>query len=117
MYKYLKIIYKYIFMPLPYIANFQCTLLQPLHWHCVDCVIHHERDVHEEQPHIYVARTSNNRMIAAHDLYCYLLPQCEALRTCHLGFPIATKWCYDQDVNVVPGSAFTHRTCDQCGLL
>ena len=23
-------------------------LLQPLRWRCVDCVIHHERDVHEE---------------------------------------------------------------------
>ena len=31
-----------------------------------------------------------SRMIAAHDLYCYLLPQCEALRTCRSGFPIAT---------------------------
>jgi len=40
--------------------------------------------------HIYVARTSNNRVIAAHGLYCCLLPQCEALRTCRSGFPIAT---------------------------
>jgi len=24
------------------------------------------------------------------ELYCCLLPQCEALRTCHSGFPIAT---------------------------
>jgi len=24
-----------------------------------------------------------------------------AQRTCHLGFPIATKWCCDQDVKVV----------------
>jgi len=39
----------------------------------------------------YVARTTNNRVIAAHDLYCCLLPQCEALRTCYSGFPIATK--------------------------
>ena len=23
-------------------------LLQPLRWHCVDCVIHHKRDVREE---------------------------------------------------------------------
>ena len=28
--------------------------------------------------------------IAAHDLYCCLLPRCEALRTCRSGFPIAT---------------------------
>jgi len=24
------------------------VLLQPLRWRCVDCVIHHERDVREE---------------------------------------------------------------------
>jgi len=33
-----------------------------------------------------VARTSNNRVISSGDLYCCLLPRCEALRT----FPIAT---------------------------
>jgi len=40
--------------------------------------------------HIYVARTSNNRMIMVCDLYCCLLPQCEALHTRCSGFPIAT---------------------------
>ena len=30
-------------------------------------------------------------MIATCDLYCCLLPQCEALRTCRSGLPIATK--------------------------
>jgi len=34
----------------------------------------------------FVARTSNNRVIATHYLYCYLLPQSEALRTCRLDF-------------------------------
>ena len=40
-------------------ANFGCfdscrdfsdmkLLLQPLRWYCVECVIHHERDVREE---------------------------------------------------------------------
>ena len=57
------------------------------------------------------------REIVMHDLYCCLLPLCEALRKCHSGFPIATKWCCDQDVEVVPSSAFTQRTCDRCGLL
>ena len=38
--------------------------------------------------HIYVARTSNNRVISSGD--CCLVPQCEALRTCRSGFPIAT---------------------------
>ena len=36
-------------------------LLQPLRWYCVDCVIHHERDVREEQKYISVARESNNK--------------------------------------------------------
>jgi len=53
---------------------------------------------------------TENRVIMAYDLYCCLLPQCEALHTCHSGFPITTKWCCDQDVKVVPGAAFTKRT-------
>ena len=61
-------------------------LLQPHRWRCVECAIHHERDVREEQRHIYVARTSNNRVIMACEFYCCLLPQCEALRTCRSGF-------------------------------
>jgi len=65
-------------------------LLQPLRWCCVDCVIHHERGVRKEQKYISVARTSNNRVISSGDLHCCLLPQCEALRTCRSGFPIAT---------------------------
>ena len=34
---------------------FTCTLemLQPLGWRCVECAIHHERDVREEQ-HPYI---------------------------------------------------------------
>ena len=66
------------------------ALLQPLPWCCVDCMIHHERDVREEQKYMYVARTSNNRVISSGDLYWCLLPRCEALRTCRSGFPIAT---------------------------
>ena len=31
---------------------------------------------------------------------CLLPPQCEALRTCRSGFPIATKWCCDRDTNL-----------------
>jgi len=61
-------------------------LLQPLRWRCVECAIHHERDVREEQ-HPYIC---TKRVIMACDLYCCLLPQCEALRTCRSGFPIAT---------------------------
>ena len=64
--------------------------MQPLRWCCVDCMIHHEQDVREEQKYIYVARTSNKRVISSGDLYCCLLPQCDALRTCRSGFPIKT---------------------------
>jgi len=32
------------------------VLLQPLRWRCVDCVIHHEWDVREEQHHTYMWR-------------------------------------------------------------
>jgi len=64
-------------------------LLQPLRWCCIDCVIHHEWDVHEEQQYIYVVRTSNNRVIAACELRCCLLPRCKALCTCRSAFPIA----------------------------
>ena len=61
-------------------------LLQPLWWRCNECVIHHEQDMREEQQCIYVAQTSNNRVIISCEPYCCLLPQCEALRICCLGF-------------------------------
>jgi len=35
--------------------------LQPLRWCCVDCVIHHERDVREEQKYVCVERASTNK--------------------------------------------------------
>jgi len=35
-------------------------------------------------------RTTNNGVIVACDVYCCLLPRCEALRTWRSGFPIAT---------------------------
>ena len=60
----------------------------------VKCVVHHERDVREEQHHIYVARTSNNRVISSGGLYCCLLPQREALRIFCSGFPIAISATY-----------------------
>jgi len=90
-------------------------LLQPLRWCCVDCVIHHERDVREDQHHRYMWREQAikewswrgssadinlwtierndqrpRRVIMACELCCCLLPQCEALRICRSGFPIAT---------------------------
>jgi len=65
-------------------------LLQPLSWRCAECAVHHEQNVHEEQHPIYVVWTSNNRAISSGELHCCLLPQCEALHTCYLGFSIAT---------------------------
>jgi len=65
-------------------------LLQPLGWCYAGCAVNHERNVCEEQDRIYVVRTSNNRVIMSDELYCCLLPQCEALCTCRSGFPIAT---------------------------
>ena len=109
------------------------VLLQPLRWRCVDCVIHHEQDVREEQKYIWVARASNNKRdcdvkalpiltcerlnmmtgvrkeIATHDLHCCLLPRCEALSTCRSGFPIATVSCF-HSLNVIhPGSHLWHQ--------
>jgi len=39
---------------------------------------------------IYVARASNSKRDCEHDLYCCLLPWCEASHTYRSGFPIAT---------------------------
>ena len=75
---------------------FYLLVLQPLCWRCVKCVIHHERDARKEQHHVYVAWTSNNRVISLGKLCCCLLPQCKALCTCCSGFPITTKWCCDR---------------------
>jgi len=47
-----------------------------------------------EQKHMYVARTSNNRVIMACELYGCLLPRCKASRTCRSGFPIASAARY-----------------------
>jgi len=67
--------------------------------------------------HIYVSQTSRNRMGTKWDLCCSLLPHCEALHACCLGFPITIKWWFDQDVKVVPGATFTKRMCNRCGSL
>jgi len=65
----------------------------------------------------HVARTSRNMMSTTWDLYCCLVRHSEALRTCWSAFPITTKWCFDQDVKVVPGTTFTKRMCPTCGSL
>jgi len=36
--------------------SFAMLVLQPLRWCCVDCVIHHEWDVREEQHHTHMWR-------------------------------------------------------------
>ena len=55
---------------------------------------------------IHVAWTSRNKMSTTRNLYCCLVPQREALRTYCSAFPITTKWCFDQDVKVLPGTEF-----------
>ena len=65
----------------------------------------------------HAVRTSRNRMITTYDIHCCLVQQWEALCTCYSAFPITTKWCFDQDVKVVPGATFTKRTCSRCGSL
>ena len=87
---------------------------------------------------LYVAQTSNSWVITACNLWWYerlnvkiayakrdhgmlslLLLAATVWSFAHLplGFPIATKWCCDQDLKVVPGATFTKRTCDRCGSL
>jgi len=63
-------------------------LLQPINCCCIESVIHHERDARKEQ-HINKARLMRTSSLG--DLYCCLLPQCEALRTWCSSFPIATR--------------------------
>ena len=81
----------------PWMENIVATTPLALRWYAV----HHERNVREEQHHIYVARSSNHRVILLGELYsivaCWLLvlPQCEALRKCRSGFQNATKCCCD----------------------
>ena len=65
----------------------------------------------------YVSQTSRNRIRTTWNLYCCLLPHCETLHTCRLGFPITTKWCFDQGVKVMLGATFTKRMCDKCASL
>ena len=37
---------------------------------------------------------------------------CHIVTHLPLGLPIATKWCCNQDVKMVPGANFTKRICD-----
>jgi len=66
-------------------------------------------------PYIYVAQTSNNRVIMACELYCSLLPQCKALRICRSGFPIATNGAVTRmwlSCRVQP----SHKECAICAV-
>ena len=49
----------------------------------------------------YVARTSNNRVISSGNLYCWLLPQCEALHTFRSSFWFATQQIYFLDFRML----------------
>jgi len=81
--------------PVWFIAKKEVMVLQPLSWRCVESTIYHEWDVREEQrTNKCVMRTSNNIVLLSGDLYCCLLPQCEALRTYPSSFPMATQEIY-----------------------
>jgi len=73
-----------------YITKWSVVLvvLQPFWWRCVKCPIHHERDVREEKHYMWHEQAII--VISSGDLYCCLLPQCETLCKCHLGFLITT---------------------------
>ena len=45
-------------------------LLQPLRWHCVECVIHHQREVHEEQQFCFVMSCFLHGFLL-HILHCH----------------------------------------------
>jgi len=49
------------------------------------------------------------RVIAGRDLYCCLLPQCEALRACRSGFSIATSGSSFLDNKIVLRFAFDYK--------
>jgi len=63
--------------------------------------------------------TVTTRVILSGDLYCCLLPQCEALNICRSGFPIATRHRGFSFCNgVVVGHKITDTFCDHhsCSL-
>jgi len=72
-------------------------------------VIHHEQDVRKEKRYVYVARTSDNRVIMACELYCCLLPQCEALRICHSGFSDRNTRCHKDGTAEYDCKCFTRK--------
>ena len=78
------------------------------------CVIHHERDVREEQHHTYMWRKQAITEWLWH--VNFVVACCHSAKLSHmpLGISDRNKWCCDQNVKVVPGSAFTQRTCDRC---
>jgi len=61
---------------------------------------------------MYMAKTSNNRVIKPRGLYCCFLPQYEAPCAFCLSSLIATKWCWDQDVKAMTDVTFTKKACN-----
>ena len=87
-------------------------LLQPLRWCCIDCVIHHEQRMCVKNNTImYVERASNRKRDCKHDLYCCLLPRCEALCICRSGFPIATLSASNNLQEKVPSHLLAQMCC------
>jgi len=63
----------FVFKPNGFTNN---VLLQPVRWCCVDCVIHHERDVREEQKYVCVEQASNNKRNCDCLLFIIIPPGC-----------------------------------------
>jgi len=66
---------------------------------------------------VYAARASNSKSDCGAWSLLLLAATVRSFAHMLIGFRIATKWCCDQDVEVVTSSAFTQRTCDRCGSL
>ena len=77
-------------------------LLQPLRWCCVDCAIHHEWDVHEEQKDICVVHASNNKRDC--DAWSLLLLAATVRSFAHMPLRISDR----NKVNVLPVICLMH---------
>ena len=77
-------------------------LLRPLRWRCAECAVHHERNVREEQHHLYVwheqAMIEWLRRMNSIVACCHSAKLCaDALRA----FPTALVRVYTSNINVV----------------
>jgi len=62
---------------------------------------------------------ANKQKYDEHDVasLLFLVATVGSFAHCCSAIPITTKWYFDQDVKVVPGTTFTKITCNRCGSL